>query len=227
MEEQELLKIWKSFDEKLEEARVLNLQSWVLNLQSFEAMQTAKAKVKMDALAGFKTRAVVLGVLYVLLLAVLAWGNHFRNIYFTLSVLLILLINLFVTAVYIHHIIMIRQLDYADNLTETQEKLSRLQASTIQLGRIAWLQLPFYSTWFWNNQWIQDNPVSFWGIACPIASAFAIMSFWLYRNISERNMNRKWFRILFNSPEWKSVRKSIEFLQEIEDFKAESLSVDR
>jgi hypothetical protein len=120
---------------------------------------------------------------------------------------------------------MIRQMDYADNLTDTQEKLARLQASTIQLARIAWLQLPFYSTWFWNNQWMQDSPASFWGIAFPVACAFMILSFWLFRNISEKNMEKKWFRILFNSPEWKSVRKSMEFLREIENFKVDSLGV--
>src|ERR1700712_6093684 len=108
MEDQEILKIWKSMDEKLEEARVLNLQYWVLNLQSFETLQTSKAKIKMDALAGFKIRAVILGILYVLFLSVHAWGNHFKNIYFTVSILLILLINLYVTAVYIHHIVLIR-----------------------------------------------------------------------------------------------------------------------
>jgi hypothetical protein len=108
----------------------------------------------------------------------------------------------------------------------TQILLS-LQASTIQLGRIAWLQLPFYSTWFWNNQWMQDSPASFWGIAFPIACAFMTLSFWLYRNISEKNMEKKWFRILFNSPEWKSVRKSMQFLREIENFKEDPLGVGR
>ena len=227
MEEREVFKIWKSFDDKLKEARVLNLQSWVLNLQSLEIMQTTKTKVKMDALAGFKTRAVGLGMLYILFLALLVCGNHFKNVYFSLSILIIGLINLYVTAIYVKHVIMIRQINYEDNLVITQEKLSRLQASTIHLGRIAWLQLPFYSTWFWNSQWIQDSPAGFWGIAFPIACVFALLSFWLYMNISEKNIEKKWFRVLFNSPEWKSVRKSMEFLREIENFKEEPLGVDR
>jgi hypothetical protein len=32
-------------------------------------------------------------------------------------------------------------------------------------------------------------------------------------------MNKKWFKILFGSPEWTSVIKAMEFMKEIELFK--------
>ena len=32
---------------------------------------------------------------------------------------------------------------------------------------------------------------------------------------------KKWFRILFNSPEWKSVLKAMLLMKEIEEFKKE------
>jgi hypothetical protein len=219
MEELDLINIWKTYDKKIEEARILNMQSWVLNLQWFESMQTQKAKTKMGLLANFKIVAVIFGILYILFLAILIYGNHLENIYFTTSVSLIMLITLIVSVVYIKHIVHIRQINYSKSITHTQEELSRLQSSTINIYRIAWLQLPLYTTWFWNTDWIVHDPVNFWLIAFPITLLFTILTIWLYRNISMKNMNKRWFKILFNTPEWKSVRKSMEFIREIEVFK--------
>ena len=39
MQNIELDNIWKQYDQKLEEARLLNLQSWALTLQNFEMQQ--------------------------------------------------------------------------------------------------------------------------------------------------------------------------------------------
>jgi hypothetical protein len=41
----------------------------------------------------------------------------------------------------------------------------------------------------------------------------------LYRNISYENAHKKWFKILFNSPEWTSLIKANDYLLEIERFK--------
>jgi hypothetical protein len=221
MEEQDLINIWKSYDLKIEQAKILNMQSWVLNLQWFESMQKNKAKAKMNSLAHFKTGAVMLGILYSLFLAVLIYGNQLKNIYFTISLILILLITVIVTGVYIKHIFLIRQIRYTESITHTQENLSRLQSSTINMTRIAWLQMPFYTTWFWNSYWIVHDPLSFWLIAFPVTVIFTLLTIWLYNNISMNNMNKKWFKALFNTPEWKSVRKSMEFIKEIELFKEE------
>ncbi len=223
MEEQDFINIWKTYDKKIEEARVLNMQSWALNLQWFESMQTNKAKAKMSSLANFKAGAVILGILYIFFLSVLIYGNGLKNIYFTISLLLILLITIIVTGVYIKHIILIRQIRYTESLTNTQENLSRLQSSTINMVRIAWLQLPLYTTWFWNTDWIVRHSLNFWLVAFPVTLLFTMLAIWLYRNISLNNMNKRWFKILFNTPEWKSVRKSMEFIKEIELFKEEHI----
>jgi hypothetical protein len=221
MEEQDLINIWKSYAKKIEHASILNMQSWALNLQWFESMQTHKAKVKMNSLAHFKAGAVILGILYMLFLTILIYGNQLKNIYFTFSLALILLITIIVTGVYIKHIVLIRQIRYTESITNTQENLSRLQSSTIKIARIAWLQMPLYTTWFWNSNWIVNDPLSFWLIAFPVTLLFTLLTIWLYNNISMKNMNKKWFKILFNTPEWKSVRKSMEFIKEIELFKEE------
>jgi hypothetical protein len=221
MEEQDFIQIWKTYDYKIEEARILNMQSWALNYRWFESMQTHKVKSKMNSLAHFKIVAVILGILYILFLSLMIHGNYMKNIFFTLSATLVLLSTVVVTGVYIRHIILIRQINYSETLIETQDKLSRLQFSTIHIARFAWLQLPMYTTWFWTSDWIIHDSRTFWLIAFPITVLFTLLTIWLYRNISFGNMHKKWFRILFNTPEWKSVRKSMEFIKEIELFKEE------
>jgi len=62
--------------------------------------------------------------------------------------------------------------------------------------------------------------LKFWLIAFPVTLLLALAAIWLYRNISLKNSHRKWFKILFNSREWTSVIKAMEFMKEIEAFKA-------
>ncbi|HEX9511485.1 MAG TPA: hypothetical protein VF939_13445 [Puia sp.] len=219
MEDQELKNIWAAYDKKLEEARVLNLQSWALNLKCFEELQTQKAKSKLASLANFKWIVVLLAISYVLFLAVLVYFVRWRNIYFTVSISMIALITVIAIIVYIKHIVIIRQITYSDNITDTQKKLSDLQSSTIDIVRISWLQLPFWSTWFWSTKWIFHTGMNFWLIAFPITLILTGLAIWLYRNISLKNMDRKWFKILFGSTEWTSIRKAMEFMKEIDAFK--------
>jgi hypothetical protein len=212
METQELKNAWNASDKNLEKL-------WSLNMRCIEMVQTQKAKSKLNLLAIFKSAAVLLGILYVLLLGILVYGNHFKNLYFTFSIGVIMVINAVTIAVYIKHIVLIRQINYSESIIDAQKKLAELQTSTINIGRILWLQLPFWSTWFWNSKWIMNNSVNFLLTAFPIALFFAFVAVWLFKNISLKNSNKKWFRILFSSTEWTSVTKAIAFISEIDEFK--------
>ncbi|MEP7080539.1 MAG: hypothetical protein ABI784_07410, partial [Ginsengibacter sp.] len=105
---------------------------------------------------------------------------------------------------------------------KNQELIARLQFSTINITRILFLQMPFYCTFWWSIQMIQDEPAAFWFISFPVAVIFLLGSLWLYKNINFTNVNKKWFKILFNSPEWNLLTKANDMLNEIEDFKKES-----
>jgi len=220
MEDLELKNIWQSYDRKIEEARVLNLQSWALNLRCFETIQSGKAKSKLDSLATFKAWAIVLGIVWVLFLGMLVYGNHFENPYFGVSVSMIMLFSIFAVAVYIKHIVVIKQINYADNITDTQKKLAQLQLSTINSTRIVWLQLPFHTTWFWHSKWILFSSLKFWLVPFPITLLFTLLAIYLYRNITLGNMHKKWVRALMMSgPEYKSVIQAIGLINEIDAFK--------
>jgi hypothetical protein len=130
-----------------------------------------------------------------------------------------MLFNIAAVAVYIKHIVLIRQMDYSQSITDTQKKLSKLQASTFNT-RFLLLQAPFYTTWFWSTEMITDMGMKFWYISVPITLFFTLLATWLYINLVPQNMNKKWVRSLIRStPEHTSVMEAQDFLNEIEEFK--------
>lgn len=222
MEDNELKNMWKEYDRKIEESKILNLQSWVLNLQSFEYMKTEKAKSKLNALSRQKKWMIALGFIWLFFLAFLIVNSlEFSKIFFVISVGCIAVFTLIAIVTYIRHVVLIDEIDNSESLIETQEKTAKLQSSTLQTGRILFLQTPFYSTFFWSQQMITDAPLAFWMISFPVAIFFVWLSVWLYRNISFKNVNKKWFKILFSSSEWTSVTKAMKYLNEIDEFKKE------
>lgn len=218
MEDLELKNLWQSYNQKLEEAKLLNMQSWVLNLQSFEMIQTQKAKSKLRSLKWLKLVIVSGGVVWVAILLFLFLKSFsYQKIFFTVSVGIIALFNILAIILYIRHIVLIYQIDNSENIVNTQTKLATLQSSTMNTGRILWLQMPFYTTFFYSPAFFQD--IKSWLISIPVTLLFTSFSIWLYKNINYQNAEKKWFKILFGSPEWTSVNKAIGFLKEIEDFK--------
>jgi len=212
METNELIRAWQDSEKSLEKL-------WTLNLKCIEMVQSQKAKSKLNSLAIFKLFAVALGIIYVLFLGLLVYETRLRNLYFSISFGLIILINLIALKVYIKHIILIREINYSENLVITQQKIAALQLSTLSIGRVLWLQLPLWTTWFWNTHWIVYNSLNFWLIPFPITLIFVLLALWLYKNISLENSRKKWFRVLFSSTEWGSIVRAMAFMKEIEAFK--------
>lgn len=222
MNDSELQHIWSAYDRKINEATVLNAQSWALNLRCFEHMQYQKAQSKMRSLSRYNVIAIILGFIWAGFLGLLLIVDAFRHFYFSLSVGMIALFTVYAIAVYVKHNVMIASLDYEGPVVDTQQKLSSLQASTFQSIRIIWLQLPFYSTFFWSDGFIRTSGSKFWLIAFPITLLLFIMALIIYRSIRPENMHKKWVRsLLMAGPEYKNVMRSMVFLEEIESFKRE------
>jgi hypothetical protein len=215
MEDITLKNIWKAQDEKLDRAMKLNLFL-------MESMQKQKAQSKLSGLAGLKLVAVILGILWSLFLGILVYGNQLQNIYFTVSVGMILLITIAAITIYIKHIVLIKEIDYSQSITDTQKKLAKLQASTFN-SRFILLQTPFYTTWFWSTEMIQASVIKFCLIAVPITVLFTVLTIWLYKNLTPLNMHKKWVSYLLkNDPEQVPVIQAQKFLNEIEEFKTAS-----
>jgi hypothetical protein len=220
MDDLELNELWSQYNEKIERANILNLQSWVLHLKTFEHLQTEKARSRLNALGRWKRRVIILGLLWVFFLVFLIVNSlAWSKIFFVVSLSMILGFNIYAVIVYLHHTVLIAAIDNSESLMEVQEKTARLQASMLQVTRILLLQTPFYATFFWSFQWMRESPVSFWLGTFPIALLFAAGAIWLYRNLHPGNSDRKWFRLFFRGREWTSVIRAMEYLKEIEEYK--------
>ena len=215
MDDITLKSLWKVQDEKLD-------RTMKLNLFILDSMQKQKAQSKLKGLARLKLVAVILGILWTLFLGVLVYGNQLQNIYFTVSVGMIMLITIAAIAIYIKHIVLIKELDYSQSITDTQKKLAKLQASTFN-NRFILLQTPFYTTFFWSTEMIQASVTKFCLIAVPITLLFTLLTLWVYKNLTPLKMHKKWVSYLLkNDPEQVPVMQALKFLNEIEEFKKAS-----
>jgi hypothetical protein len=223
MEEKNILEIWRAYDQKLEESRILNMQSWVLNLKNFESLQSQKAKSVLNRLATGKWFTVILGILWVLFLAFLVLNSLTINkIFFVVSAGMIAIITGIAIVVYLKQIYLIRQINQTNSIVETQDKLANLKLSTLWVTRILFLQCPFHTTWFLNKEMLLGAPVGLLIFQVSITVAFTVLSVWLYRNISYKNMHKKWFKLLFSGSGWTSLVQAKDFIEEIDEYRQDS-----
>ena len=219
MEENEFKKIWQDYDLALERSTAINLQSWAMLAACRTEMQSIRVVSRMEKLSVFKRRAILLGILWVLLLVTLIYLTGSKNPFFSVSAGMIALISLISMGQYLHQLWHIASINLGMPVTQVQNQLVRLQLSTIRSVRTAWLQLPFYSTWFWSLHWIRTSPASFWAIAFPIALGFTWLTICLYRNIQIGHMDKKWVRrLMMTGPEYKTLEEAQDFLRQLQDF---------
>ncbi|MEO9210028.1 MAG: hypothetical protein ABI208_02970 [Ginsengibacter sp.] len=219
MEDIELKELLATYQQRLEVTEDLNRQSRDFNKKIFENLQSQKADSKLKSLISIKTIAVILGIAWVIVLGYLishSW--EMKNIFFIISAIGVAITTIIAIAVYIYHIVLLKQINQGDSVLKTQDTITRLKLSTLQITRILFLQSTFYCTFWWNTEMIAHEPMKFWFISFPVALLFFLASLWLYKNISLKNVHKKWFKILFSSPEWCHLTKAAAFLKEIQDF---------
>ncbi|MEP6928114.1 MAG: hypothetical protein ABI834_10780 [Ginsengibacter sp.] len=218
MEDIQLQNLWKAYDEKLEDAKILNMKSLALNFESFAMLQHIKAKAKLRSLLLSKILCIVFGVLFIWIVLEILF-RYYRNPYFTVSAGCIVLITSITILDYIRQIFIIADMDYSDSLVQTQQKLVFLQTSIIRSVRVSFLQLPFYGTFYITQEMIRSGGATFWIFMSIFTGAFITIALFLYKNISYKNISKGWVRSLLNGSDWKSVTKAMEFINEIEEFK--------
>ncbi len=215
--------MWAVYGNQIEESRVLNMQSRALNIHCLEMIQSQKAKSKLRILTAGKIAGIVIGIAWVWFLGILVYTVNFKNLFFSISVGIIFSFNVVAVINYIRHLAMIGQINYCDNITDTQKKLANLQTAIIGNNRFLLLQFPFHSTWFYSWQWIQNDPLSFWLIAVPISVGLAIFGIFLYINYSKKNLQKPWVKAMMMRTGFRSVTKAMDFLTEIDAYKKDKL----
>jgi hypothetical protein len=212
MENIEIINLWKQYDEKLE-------KSLSLNKRIIAELQQQKAKHALRGSFRVKMWTVILGLSYVaMLIYFLTFSFSFASVYLKVSVGLHALVCLIATISYSCQLVQIRQIDNAENILQMQQKLAKLQVATVNVVAILCLQLPVFSTFNITEKLIYEMPLQFWFIQVPIVLLFATAGIWLYRMIDIKNMDKKWFKLMFYGDDWSSMIKAGKFLREVKDF---------
>jgi uncharacterized membrane protein len=217
MGETDFVLLWKEHYEKID-------QSLHLNRKLLEYTISEKAEKTLRSLVRSKMMGMAAGVLYMLLLGIPLFFAvmHYRPAanYFIVSIGAIFLINIKAIYDYIRHLALINSINYDDSVVEIQQKLNRLQLSIARHVKIMFLQLPFWTTFFLSGSWFPSQVnIGYVILQIFVTLIFTIAAIFLYRNLTPKNMEKKWVRSILSGAGGKKVRKAIAFYKEIEAFK--------
>lgn len=216
MEDDTLIALWKSYGQKLDE----NLQ---LNRRNAEDLTKIKVRSALNSMQPVKVFTVIAGILWVLFVdALIVRLFPVANIFFLLSAGIQVLLTKVAIGIYLYQLILLQQVDISQTVLSTQEQLARLKSSTLWVTRILFLQLPVWTTFYWNKSMLLNGNMALYLLQAVVTLSFLFIALWLFFNIRYQNRNKRWFRFIFSGREWQPLIRSMELLAEIETYKNQS-----
>lgn len=217
MEEKDIMELWQTTNAKLED-------SFSLSRKNTGEITKMKVQTLLSSMKPVKVFAIVAGFLWVLFGSILV-ANLFIYAFdkispwFLFSATFQILLTAISLVLYIYQTVHIYQADISDPVVETQRKLATLKSSSLWIARIIVLQLPVWTTFYWNKDMMKNGYTGLWVLQIVITLLFAFIAGWLFFNIKYKNKDKKWFKFIFAKNEWEPVLKAIELNKEIADFK--------
>lgn len=214
MEDIDILNLWKSYDKKLEESLAFNRKN---------AEDITRIKVRSLVLS---MRPIILCTIFVGLLwvgfidMVIISSFSVASPFFLISATLQVLLTKAAIGLYLYQLVLIHQVDITEPILATQEKLVRLRSSALHVARILFLQLPLWTTFYWNVSMLENGNIFLYMLQVVVTGSFTFLAVWLFVNINYENRNKKWFRALFQGKEWSPVLQSLDLLSQIEEYKS-------
>ena len=216
MEETEIINLWKSYDKKLEEYLLFNKK----NAEDITKMKVRSFLASMKPLKIF---TILVGIVWVGFVDILIINLFpIANPFFLISAGIQVLLTKLAIGIYLYQLILIHQVDISEPILTAQEKLSRLKSSTLWVARLLFLQLPVWTTFYWNETMLENGNVWLYTLQIIVTTSFTYLAIWLFFNIKYENRDKKWFRFIFNGNEWNPVIKSMELLSQINDYRIEN-----
>jgi hypothetical protein len=141
------------------------------------------------------------------------------SLFFLYSVAIQVLLTILAIGIYIYQLHLIHNVDIDEPILNTQEKLARLKTSTLWVARILLLQLPLWTTFHLSKIILANASAVFLIVQGIITLAFTYAAVWLFLNIRYENRHKKWFRLIFNGKEWLPILRSMELIEQIDEYK--------
>ena len=220
MNETELKLLWQATNEKVE-------RSLRVNQKNADEITRLKAKDLLSSMKPTKVFALAVGIIWVMALGIILGKlivNHLGeiSICFLLSATIQVLLTVVAIGVYVYQINLINKVDFSEPVLAIQEKVSRLKISTLNVSRLLFLQLPVWTTFYWNEKMFAAENWMLWILQGIVTLSFIYVALWLFFNIKYENRNKKWFQLIFRGKEWQPILQSMELLNQIEQFQEKS-----
>ena len=226
MELDDLKSMWLSDNEKLE-------RRLKVNEQKIELMQAQKIESSIAPLFWKQGIICFLHGIVILLLVVFIIQN-ITEIPYALSGFLLLAFYSILFSDAWKQMKIIKGLDYNADLVSLQSSLLRLQTHIVRYARLAVLLIPAllafpvvatkvikdYKVSMWSDFDIIRQSNGNWWTAQIIATIVLVpLGIWFYREISFRNIHKKWVKDFIRKFSGARVTKSLEFLHELQGLK--------
>ena len=219
MKESELKQYWARANEKLE-------MSLLINKINTEELKQLKVYHFISEMKAIKLFTLICGTLWTgfgiaILSRIFIYQYIYANKFFLFSATFQVALTAIAIIVYFYQIITIYTVDITEPVIKTQEKLSSLRSSTIWVARILFLQLPVWTTFYWNESMLENGSLLLWIIQTLVTLFFTFAALWLFFNIKIENRDKKWFRLIFEGKEWTPLMRAMELSQQIKEYTIE------
>lgn len=220
MNENELKMLWQATNEKVE-------GSLRVNRENTDEITRLKAQNLLASMKPTKIFTLIAGIIWVTAVGSLLGNlivNHAGGVsmYFLLSATMQVLLTAIAIGVYVYQLDLINKIDVSDTVLTIQEKVSKLKVSTFNVTRLLFLQLPVWTTFYWNEKMFAAGNWLLWILQGIITLSFTYIAIWLFTNIRYENRNKKWFQLIFSGKEWQPILQSMELLSQIEQYREKS-----
>lgn len=209
----ELVNIWKSYDQKLDE---------VLSLNKEIVYELTKAKV--SSTIGTLRRPikvmVLIGIPYTVLLFVLSFMGYKTGAIFV--IIGFGSIGMIMTATiigYFYHLYLIDSISRAHEIADVQKKVAELRISSFNSIRMAIVQIPFWSICWMSLDALEKSPLVYGGANLAVFLGLLYLSYWLYKSLDPRDSRSRVGKIFFSGAEWEPIVKASEILEQLKDLR--------
>ncbi len=137
--------------------------------------------------------------------------------YFLYSAFFQLMLTAMAVILYTIQLSTLYSIDFNKPVVILQKTLIKLKASTLNATRILILQLPFWTTFYWNESMFKNGTLPLFILQGAVTISFTYLSLWLFFHLKIENADKWWFKLLLQGKEWEPIITSIDILNDMEE----------
>ena len=158
----------------------------------------------------------VFGIGYVLIkLTIIAYDQV--SPYFLYSAFFQVMLTAMAVILYIIQLSTLYSIDFNKPVVILQKTLINLKASTLNVTKILILQLPFWTTFYWNESMFKNGTLPLFILQGAVTISFTCLAIWLFFHLKYENADKWWFKLLLQGKEWEPLITSIGILNDMEE----------